>query len=63
MAIRSIGITRRKDAADTPASAGLARLLALTLLCAWGVLTVVASAGTIVGAAGEGERRFLHLPR
>ena len=51
MAIRSMVTARRADGADAPTAPGLARILALTLLCAWGALTLVASAGTIVGAA------------
>jgi len=59
MAIRSMTTRRRTGAADATTSApALARILALALLCAWGALTLIASAGTIVGAATRGNADF-----
>jgi hypothetical protein len=52
--IRDLTATRNAPRATTAAPA-LARILALALLCAWGALTAIASAATLVGAAAAGS--------
>ena len=61
MAIRGMTTRQRRGATGTTGSASappFARLLALALLCAWGALTLLASAGTITGAAARGVTDF-----
>lgn len=58
MAIRSATPPQRADVARSAPAPAPARILALALLCTWGALTLVASAGTIVGAATRGNADF-----
>jgi len=58
MAIRSMTTRRRTGTAGATATPALARILGLALLCTWGALTVVASAGMILGAAARGNADF-----
>ncbi len=50
-------VVRNAPRTTAPVSA-LARILALALLCTWGALTLVASAGSIVGVATRGNADF-----